>query len=216
GARGKKPAGFLDVEVSDSDGEERSSFRDPGFYVAYAPDANAAREEEFMNQGEGRLGEAVLDLAGEDAAKSGRGGFHWDKRSKRYVQLQPSERLLAGKRQREKPGVKKKDSKAKGIYAKWSKRTRLSVGGVGADGAQADAVAEQVKARFARGGRGWVNPFKARGGGGERVAEELKTQDQVLKQRQVRQKRKDREEKQRSVNKARANRSGGKPTRSRK
>ena len=42
----------------------------------------------------------VLDLVGEDAAgiAASKGSYHWDKRHRKYVQLQPGEAVRAGKR----------------------------------------------------------------------------------------------------------------------
>lgn len=50
---------------------------------------------------------AVLDLVGEDAEgiQSVKGGYHWDKRHRKYVQLQPGEQLRAGKRMRAESGA---------------------------------------------------------------------------------------------------------------
>lgn len=44
--------------------------------------------------------EQVLDLVGEDAAgiAASKGSYHWDKRHRKYVQLQPGEAVRAGKR----------------------------------------------------------------------------------------------------------------------
>jgi DBP10CT (NUC160) domain len=42
----------------------------------------------------------VLDLVGEDAEgiAASKGSYHWDKRHRKYVQLQPGEAVRAGKR----------------------------------------------------------------------------------------------------------------------
>ena len=52
----------------------------------------------------GGMADAVMDLTGEDAKDmaAGQRRFHWDKRHKRYVQLQAGEKLRStGKRKTE-------------------------------------------------------------------------------------------------------------------
>lgn len=46
-------------------------------------------------------------MVGEDAEgiAASKGGYHWDKRHRKYVQLQPGEALRAGKRVRAESGV---------------------------------------------------------------------------------------------------------------
>jgi len=57
--------------------------------------------------GGGAMEAAVLDMVGEDAEgiQSVKGGYHWDKRHRKYVQLQPGEQLRAGKRMRAESGA---------------------------------------------------------------------------------------------------------------
>ncbi len=50
---------------------------------------------------------AVMDMVGEDAGTiaASKGTYHWDKRHKKYVQLQPGEEVRAGKRMRAESGA---------------------------------------------------------------------------------------------------------------
>ncbi len=62
--------------------------------------------------GGGAMEAAVLDMVGEDAEgiQSAKGGYHWDKRHKKYVQLQPGEQLRAGRRIRAESGASVMDA----------------------------------------------------------------------------------------------------------
>ena len=58
--------------------------------------------------------------------------FHWDKRSKKYVQLQPNEQVLAGKRIRTESGSHAKgEGKSSGLYRKWAKAHHTKIQPVG-------------------------------------------------------------------------------------
>lgn len=58
--------------------------------------------------------------------------FHWDKRKKQYVQLQPNEQVLAGKRVRTESGNHAKgEGKSSGLYRKWSKAHHTKILPVG-------------------------------------------------------------------------------------
>ena len=56
--------------------------------------------------------------------------FHWDKRKRRYVQLQPDEKLQAGgKRVRSESGARSLggDSGPSGLFQKWARATRRHI-----------------------------------------------------------------------------------------
>lgn len=58
--------------------------------------------------------------------------FHWDKRKRQYVQLQPNERVFAGKRiKTESGGHTKGQAKSSGLYKKWSKAHHTKIMPVG-------------------------------------------------------------------------------------
>lgn len=59
--------------------------------------------------------------------------FHWDKRRRQYVQLQPNEHVQAGKRKRTESGKQraKDGGKPTGIYNKWVRSSKLRVPAAG-------------------------------------------------------------------------------------
>jgi ATP-dependent RNA helicase DDX54/DBP10 len=60
--------------------------------------------------------------------------YHFDKRKRRYVQLQPDETVQAGKRRRTDSGVVTKCGAAAepaGLYKTWMRKSRLRVPAVG-------------------------------------------------------------------------------------
>lgn len=59
--------------------------------------------------------------------------FHFDKRKRRYVQLQPDEKVQAGKRKRTESGKTPKSSadESTGVYKKWMRKSKLRVPAVG-------------------------------------------------------------------------------------
>ena len=58
--------------------------------------------------------------------------YHWDKRKRRYVQLQPGEQVIAGKRLKTESGKSMRGKQeASGLYKKWSKAHQAKVMPVG-------------------------------------------------------------------------------------
>lgn len=69
--------------------------------------------------------------------------FHWDKRKRRYVQLQPDEKVQAGKRKRTESGkMGRKRDQPSGLYKKWVRSSKLRVPATGElpDAGMKDAV----------------------------------------------------------------------------
>ena len=61
-----------------------------------------------------------------------RRNFHWDKRKKQYVQLQPGEKLRAGKRMRTESGASVlSKNEPSGIYQKWSRAHQTKIAPTG-------------------------------------------------------------------------------------
>lgn len=60
--------------------------------------------------------------------------YHWDKRKRQYVQLQPNEQVKAGRRMRTESGksthLRDRDG-GKGQYAKWAKQHQSRIAGAG-------------------------------------------------------------------------------------
>ena len=171
-------------------------FRDTSFYLSHEPSAGGRTAEQFLAVGSGdQFRDAVIDLGGEDAqgeAQRKSSAYHWDNKSKRYVKLQKGETMKGGKRAKDKTqgGRTKKDKDKEGLlYKKWSKKTKMSIGKPNANSNMAAAMG----GRFKRGGRGWENPLKTfddpelkKG-----TRNELKTADQVRKQRKEEQKKRE-------------------------
>lgn len=59
--------------------------------------------------------------------------FHFDKRKRRYIQLQPDETVQAGKRKRTESGKRSKTGgdESSGVYKKWMQKSKLRVPAVG-------------------------------------------------------------------------------------
>ena len=58
--------------------------------------------------------------------------FHWDKRKRQYIQLQPGEKVKAGKRLKTESGASVAAKKGpSGLYKKWSKAHQTRIAPVG-------------------------------------------------------------------------------------
>ncbi len=74
--------------------------------------------------------------------------FHWDKRKRRYIQLQPNEKVQAGKRKRTESGkLGQKGDAPSGLYKKWVRSSKLRVPATGelpeTDVKYSDSLAER-------------------------------------------------------------------------
>ncbi len=201
-------------------------YRDTGFYISHQQSDNPSVER-FMAVGSGdQIKDAVMDLTGEDAAGAAKmrsAAWHWDKKAKKYVKLNKNEAMKAGKRVRTESGATKRAGEGpSGIYERWSKKTKVSIGsGAGAD--KSAKLADAMGSRFNKGGRGWVNPLKARGddaggdGGGRSGGYKKGQRDELRSADEVRKNRKDEERKkehlvkrrQEAQSKTRGGRGGG-------
>jgi ATP-dependent RNA helicase DDX54/DBP10 len=207
-------------------------YRDNSFYISHQQSDNPSVER-FMAVGSGdQIKDAVMDLTGEDAAGAAKmrsAAWHWDKKAKKYVKLNKNEAMKAGKRVRTESGaIKRAGDGPSGIYEKWSKKTKVSIGsGKGAD--TSAKLADAMGSRFNKGGRGWANPLKARGddggdddggGGGGRKSgggykkgqrDELRSADEVRKNRKEEERKKEHlvKRRQEAQAKGRGGRGGG-------
>ncbi|KAK9865158.1 hypothetical protein WJX84_010261 [Apatococcus fuscideae] len=189
-------------------GGQEGKFRDPEFYIGYSrPDHNAHVEAGLAFEAPktnvvAQMAGAVLDLTAEDAdgMLEQRRRFHWDKKKKAYVQLQPGEDLdVAGRRGRSESGAKQQLGKKKkegstGSFQRWAKANRVRLPAAGEhEGAAGFANNKHLKDRFKNGGRGWQNLGKAKD---ERkgIRSELKRPEQVRKDRKDKDKRQARQQ----------------------
>ncbi|CAL8470205.1 g9747 [Coccomyxa elongata] len=157
--------------------------------TCFIPSIKASRYEEegfavHRSGADDAMSSAVLDLMEDDTAgmAAQQRKFHWDKRKRRYIQLQPNEKVQAGKRKRTESGkLGQKGDAPSGLYKKWVRSSKLRVPATGelpeTDVKYSDSLAE----RFKKGGRGWKNPFKNHNRTGH-VRNELKNEDQVRKE----------------------------------
>lgn len=194
-------------------------FKEQGFFISHTPsDDVTSIAERHMAVGSGdQFRDAVLDLTNEQdtgpSLKHKRTLWHWDTKAKKYIKLQNGETVKAGKRIAAK-GSTNKSTETKGLYAKWSKRTKMSIGkkesSEGSSQKSALQLADAMKGRFRHGGRGWSNPLKTSkedpaysnnrkmrrknktgANGGERnLHNELKRPEQVRKQRKMQERQK--------------------------
>ena len=173
-------------------------FRDTSFYLSHEPAAGGRTAEQFLAVGSGdQFRDAVMDLGAEDAegvAQRKSSAWQWDNKAKRYVKLQKGEVMKAGRRVKTsvKQGATKKSKENAGeLYKKWSKKTKMVVGGT--TNTNAD-----LSGRFKRGGRGWVNPLKPQVDeddiprDGRKPRNELKSMDEVRKTRKEEAKKRER------------------------
>eukprot|EP00884_Botryococcus_braunii_P015329 jgi/Botrbrau1/247/Bobra.0022s0221.1 len=177
------------------DPEPQSRFRDPDFFVSETRDDAAAEQGFSVSGGNPTLDSAVLDLLADDEegiANQAR-NWHWDKRKKRYIMLQPGEKVAGGKRVRSESGAKAVTGTSSGLYNKWMKSSQRKVALPGdLELPSAGGLPSDLSKRFVRGGRGWVNPEKQHRAtaSGPR---ELKTPDQVRRERKVRERKAEKE-----------------------
>ena len=67
-------------------------------------------------------------VAMQDTLASQQKRHHWDKRKRRYIQLQPNEEVKAGKRLRTESGARATpDDAPSGLYQKWAKANKRHV-----------------------------------------------------------------------------------------
>lgn len=217
--RGALDGGSVPIPGSGPSGR----YKEDGFYISHVPSGDPTAER-FLAVGSGdQIRDAVMDLTAEDAegaAAQRSAAWHWDVKSKRYVKLQKGEVMKAGKRVKAQGGGVAKGKKAKEaagqVYEKWAKRTKLSVGGAKVS-QRTEQMAAAMDGRFKRGGRGWVNPLKGRGGrdgdeandGRKGGRDELRSADEVRKQRKLEERKKEHLQKRRQEAKQRE-RKGGK------
>lgn len=202
GTREGKSSALAEVEavMNEASSVGRSNrFRDASFYLSHEPAAGGRTAEQFLAVGSGdQFRDAVMDLGAEDAegaAQRKSSAWQWDNKAKRYVKLQQGEVMKGGRRVKTnvKQGSTKKSKENAGeLYKKWSKKTKMVVGGAGNTNAD-------LSGRFKRGGRGWVNPLKPQDDDdhgpprdGRKPRDELKTMDEVRKSRKEEAKKRER------------------------
>jgi hypothetical protein len=79
---------------------------------------------------------AILDLVPDDEAgiSKKRATYHWDKKKKKYIRLQPGEVLTGSGKVKSESGAKVNAGQQKGLYKKWQARTHMKVATAGDEG----------------------------------------------------------------------------------
>lgn len=203
---GKKRGQHADGEDHQKNKRSRQSGKDEEYYIPYRPkDFNSERGLSLGREGsafEQQASSAVLDLMGDegDRLNQHKNMMKWDRKRKRFVKE-------AGKEDQKKKlrldGGQVIDNKKnkKNFYEEWKKRYKIDDGGSGSDGEAGGARGGARGVRRPGGGRGrgrgrgrghgpnFQSPVRAQQTpGGSRVRSELKTKEQILKQRKKNQK----------------------------
>eukprot|EP01026_Neomeris_dumetosa_P006009 TRINITY_DN11856_c0_g2_i2.p2 TRINITY_DN11856_c0_g2~~TRINITY_DN11856_c0_g2_i2.p2 ORF type:complete len:429 (+),score=92.46 TRINITY_DN11856_c0_g2_i2:185-1288(+) len=210
------------VKLAQQFGDEiiqKGRFKDKEFFVSSIKEDQLYQDQSYsVNEGgvTGCFADAVMDLTGNrEQAKQAQGKrFGWDKKKSRFIQLQPNEVVVGGKRKMLNNASQHENSKDVGkAYQKWKKMYKMEIG---VDETQADGSREKLQklqGRFRQGGRGWVNPLKqhteeVKGG------EKLRTQEQVRKIRKIKRKNQVRHQAGLERSRQKATRQSGKDRRS--
>lgn len=154
------------------------------------------------------LQSAVLDLHGEDqdAMKSQQRQWHWDARKKRYVQQTGSDATARGRHKK----IKTESGKTveagkggKGLYQKWVKHNKVSIAAAGTmeSGPNADDLAGRFKPSQRH--KSWKTKGQAPVRGGE-----LKTKEQISKERRKKTDLQQRMQERQKANAAKSQRAG--------
>ncbi|XP_035523875.1 ATP-dependent RNA helicase DDX54 [Morone saxatilis] len=208
---GKRKGLQGDREERPKNKRSKQSGKDEEFYIPYRPkDFNSERGLSLGGEGtafEQQASSAVLDLMGDEGERLNQHKkiMKWDRKKKRFV-TQTGGKDDQKKRIRTDGGqvINNKKNK-KNFYEEWKKKYKVDDGGSGSDGETGRGRGGGGGGRGRRpgGGRGrgrgrqgpnFQSPnFQKPGGlqqtpGGRRVRSELKTSDQIIKQRRKEQK----------------------------
>ncbi|KAA8584573.1 hypothetical protein FQN60_008358 [Etheostoma spectabile] len=207
---GKRRSLQEDGEEGQKNKRSRQSGKDEDFYIPYRPkDFNSERGLSLGGEGtvfDQQASSAVLDLMGDDGAKLNqhKSIMKWDRKRKRFVRE-------AGKEDQKKKirtdggQVINNKKNRKNFYEEWKKKYKVDDGGSGSDGeggGRGRGGGGRGRGRGKGGSRPGGGRGRGRGGnpnfqspvgpqqtpGGRRVRSELKTPEQILKQRKKHQK----------------------------
>ncbi|XVF39171.1 hypothetical protein PTKIN_Ptkin01aG0014000 [Pterospermum kingtungense] len=181
-------------EKKESRGTKRKAknFKDEEYYISSVPKNHLTEAGLSVRSNEGfgsnRLDTAVLDLVADDSEglQKQKARYHWDKRGKKYVKLNNSERVTASGKVKTEGGAKIKAQKT-GIYKKWKERSHRKVSLKGtSNGENAEGMANSSGDYRSRGkGRNFRGNKKSqRSVPNAHVRSEIKDLEQVRKERQ--------------------------------
>uniref|UniRef100_A0A672IW94 RNA helicase n=1 Tax=Salarias fasciatus TaxID=181472 RepID=A0A672IW94_SALFA len=168
----------------------RQTGKDEEFYVPYRPkDFNSERGLSLAGEGtafEQQASSAVLDLMGDegDRLNQHKKMMKWDRKKKRFVRETGKEDQKKKIRTESGQVISAKSSK-KNFYEEWKKKYKID--DAGSDGETGGGGGRRPAGGRGR-GRGRRGPAAPQTAGGQRVRSELKSSQQILKQRKKKQK----------------------------
>nr|XP_020456612.1 ATP-dependent RNA helicase DDX54 [Monopterus albus] len=173
--------------------KSRQSGKDEEFYIPYRPkDFNSERGLSLSGEGsvfEQQASSAVLDLMGDEGGRLNQDKkiMKWDRKRKRFVTETGKEDQKKKIRIDGGQVISNKKNK-KNFYEEWKKKYRVDDGASGSDGETGGGRRRPAGGRGRRGPnfQSPARPQQTPGGG--RVRSELKTREQILKQRKKKQK----------------------------
>uniref|UniRef100_A0A665VZR8 RNA helicase n=1 Tax=Echeneis naucrates TaxID=173247 RepID=A0A665VZR8_ECHNA len=160
--------------------KSRQAGKDEEYYIPYRPkDFNSERGLSLSGEGsafEQQASSAVMDLMGDEGDQFNKNQkiMKWDRKRKRFVRDTGKEDQRKKIKTDGGKVISNKKNK-KNFYEEWKKKYKVDDGGSGSDGEMG-------------GGRGVGGRRRQQGAGGHSVRSELKTREQILKQRKKTQK----------------------------
>ncbi|KAM9338089.1 ATP-dependent RNA helicase DDX54 [Symphorus nematophorus] len=201
---GKRRGQREDGEERPKNKKSRQSGKDDEYYIPYRPkDFNSERGLSIGGEGsafEQQASSAVLDLMGDegDRLNQHKNMMKWDRKRKRFVRETGKDEQQKKKKIRTDGGqVIQNKKNRKNFYEEWKKKYRIDDAGSGSDGETGGGGRRPGGGRGRGRGRRGVNPqspnLQRPAGlqqtpGGRRIRSELKTSQQILKQRKKKQK----------------------------
>uniref|UniRef100_A0A665VZQ6 RNA helicase n=1 Tax=Echeneis naucrates TaxID=173247 RepID=A0A665VZQ6_ECHNA len=179
--------------------KSRQAGKDEEYYIPYRPkDFNSERGLSLSGEGsafEQQASSAVMDLMGDEGDQFNKNQkiMKWDRKRKRFVRDTGKEDQRKKIKTDGGKVISNKKNK-KNFYEEWKKKYKVDDGGSGSDGEMGGG--RGVGGRRPGGGRGrgrrgpnFQSPVRRQqGAGGHSVRSELKTREQILKQRKKTQK----------------------------
>ncbi|XP_041666040.1 ATP-dependent RNA helicase DDX54 [Cheilinus undulatus] len=200
---GKRKGPQEDGEQRPKNKRSKQSGKDEEFYIPYRPkDFDSERGLSLGGEGsafEKQASSAVLDLMGDEGEKLNQHKkiMKWDRKRKRFVTETGKEDQKKKIRTDGGQVIQNKKNR-KNFYEEWKKKYRVDDGGSGSDGETGGGrrpAGGRGRGRGRRGGNPNNPNFQRPSApqqtpGGSRVRSELKTREQILKQRKKQQKHK--------------------------
>ncbi|KAG9353870.1 hypothetical protein JZ751_011994 [Albula glossodonta] len=190
GGKRRKPSGEKEGDlVRQKSKKIRGPTRDEEFYIPYRPkDFDSERGLSLGGEGstfEKQASSAVLDLMGDegDRLNQHKTMMKWDRKRKRFVRETGKEDKK--KKVKTESGQVVNSSKKKSFYEEWKKKYKIEDGGSDSEGETA-GKGRRPGSGGRRGRRGPQPPQAQKGG--PRARSELRSREQILKQRKKKQK----------------------------